>query len=133
MSAARWIRLLCVLGLVVSSASSTTTHAQVFRPRGAKNGPAPKATVQPPAPTVTPAVAKKGAPAPTGPAATAPAATAPAAAASKKPTRATGTTPRRVVTTTPAKKPRGTAKSRAGAEDVVVVDDEEEDVKITDD
>jgi hypothetical protein len=131
MSVARWIPLLCVLGLVVSSAPS---HAQVFRPRGAKNGPAPKATVQPPAPTIPPAAAKKAAPAAQAtPAPTAPTATAPAAAASKKPTRATGPTPRRVVTTTPAKKPRGTAKGRAAADDTVVIDDDEEDVKITDD
>lgn len=117
--------MLCLFGLVTSSA---TAHAQVFRPRGAKNGPAPKATVQPPAPTIPPAAAKKGATGPAGPAAT-----APAAAASKKPTRATGPTPRRVVTSTPAKKPRGTAKGKPDAEDTVVIDDDDEDVKITDD
>ncbi|HEU4728650.1 MAG TPA: hypothetical protein VFT22_12190 [Kofleriaceae bacterium] len=106
---ARWLSALALVGFVALGVRSA--GAQVFKPRtGGKAGPVAR--------TAPPAAAKKS-----------PAATPVAAAPSRKPTRAAGPTPRRVVTTSPAKKPaRG--KSR---KDGVEVRDDDDDVKITDD
>jgi hypothetical protein len=105
---------------------ATEAHAQVFKPRSGSRAALPaKTAAAAPAPatsTAGNATAKK-----------APATATPAAATSKKPTRATGPTPRRVGTTAPAKKSRGAAKGQAASEDPVVIDDDEDDVKITDD
>jgi hypothetical protein len=84
--------------------------AQVFKPRG-------KATAAGKAAT-TAAAARKAAP-------------PPAATPSKKPTRATGATTRRVVKTAPGKKPRN-GKARGKHDDDVRIDDDD-DVTITDD
>lgn len=111
------IFLVGLVGLIAFGA--TEARAQVFRPRGgSKSGPVSRAST----PTGPPAGARKATPAAT-----------PAAASSKKPTRATGPAPRRIVTTTPAKKARGTGKGRDEPDDPVVIDDDDDDVKITDD
>jgi hypothetical protein len=94
--------------LVLGSAA----HAQVFKPRG-KTAAAGKA-----APATTAAARK--------------AALAPAATPSKKPTRAMGPNARKVVGTPPAKKPRHAGK-RAGRGEDVKIEDDDDDVKITDD
>ncbi|HET7499962.1 MAG TPA: hypothetical protein VFK02_03140 [Kofleriaceae bacterium] len=101
---ARWLSVLVLAGLVALGARSAS--AQVFKPRTGKAAPVARS-----------APAKK-----------APAATPVAAAPSKKPTRASGPTARRVVTTAPAKKP-----TRGKSRDDVVVKDDDDDVKITDD
>lgn len=123
----RWFTVLALTGLLmcVGAFGASDARAQVFKPRTGNGKAAPAAKTSAPSATATPAGAKKSAPV-----ASAPVASAPAAASSKKPTRATGPTPRRVGTTTPAKKAR--AAKRHGDDDTVVVDDDD-DVKITDD
>ena len=108
-SVSRWLRhlsLVTLVALVWVIALGTPAHAQVFKPRGGKPAVAGKAST-------AAAVARKA---------------APAAASSKKPTRATGATPRRAAA--PVKKARGKARAEP---DAVVIEDEDDDVKITDD
>jgi hypothetical protein len=97
----RWLPALVLIGLVALGARSA--GAQVFKPR---NGSKATAVAKPAAPAKKPS----------------PSTTPVAASASKKPTRSSGASPRRVVTTTPAKKPaRG--KARHDDDDVKITDD----------
>ena len=106
MSQPRWLRLLLLVAFVAFVGLGTTEgHAQVFKPRTGKAAAPVK-----PAPA---AVARKA---------------APAAVAAKKPTRTAGPAPKR---NAPAKK---RPSKKPADDDTVVVDDEDEpDVKITDD
>ena len=109
MHAPRWFRLLplaLVAVLAALAVGESGAHAQVFKPRG-------KATAG--RTTAAPAAARKPA--------------AASATPSKKPTRATGATPRKV---SPAPPKKGRTKARAKDDDVKIEDDDD-DVKITDD
>ena len=104
MPALRWFRLLPLALVALLALGQVDADAQVFRPRGGKSAagrtaPAPAAAKKTPAASATP---------------------------SRKPTRAPGTTPRRI--TSPKK-----AKAKAHGGDDVKIQDDEEDVKITDD
>ena len=103
----RWLAVLVVAAVIALGARDA--RAQVFRPRTGK-----AAVINKAAPAQTAATTgKKG---------------ATADAASSKPPRAAASTPKR---TGPAKKRK--AKHRGDSEDVKIDDEDEEDVKITDD
>ena len=111
MIGSRWLAVLTLVALLGLGASSA--RAQVFRPRNGKAAPVSKAALA----AAAPASGKK----------TGPAADAPATQASSKKTARTGeTTPRRQ-----NKKKHG--KGRGDSDTVVIDDEDEDDVKITDD
>lgn len=113
MSASRGFRLPLLVALATLIGwlvlATPTAEAQVFKPRG--KTAAGKTT------PASAAAARKAA--------------APAATPSKKPTRALGTSRR--VGSTPAKKSKRAGKARTGRDDDVRIEDEDDDVKITDD
>lgn len=117
MSASRWFRLLTLLTVVgLLALGASEAQAQVFKPRGKSAAIGRNA----------PAAARKAAPATAGT----------TAVSSKAPTRATGPTPRRIVSSQGPVPSRKARKARKGHEDadVVVIDDEDDDdVTITDD
>jgi hypothetical protein len=103
----RWLAVLVVAAIIALGAREA--RAQVFRPRTGK-----AAVVNKAAPATAAATTGKKAPA--------------AEATSKTTARAAASNPKR---TGPAKKRKG--KSRGNSDDVKIDDEDEEDVKITDD
>lgn len=114
-SAPRWLSMFVLAVVIGLAALASDAHAQVFRPRGAKGAPAPKATLTPVASRESAAPAASG----TGSARK----TTPAAAA-KSPARAAAA---------PAKRTKKKRPKKHDDDDANVNDDDDEDVKITDD
>jgi hypothetical protein len=112
MSAPRWLPVFVLVAWMgLAALGATEARAQVFRPRTGKGAPVIKAA----APAAAAPDGKKGAPV----------AAAPAASSSKTPARASAAPPPRRA----AKKKH--AKARGDSD--VKIDDDDEDVKITDD